>query len=484
MSDSSVTTLPDQIQASSANIPIRINESFDAASVATLFGRRASTCSGLTWGYYGGVVFIGGARTLVANGTIALTASSTNYVEVDQTGAVSVNNTGPTPSKLLLYTIVAGASSVTSYQDARSKVALVAFFFQYAAVAMANADKTLTQAQDLCSTVECTGTNSADRNLITAVSRGRFVVFNNTTGGFNIIVKTPAGTGVTVAPGVRALVEVDGTNVVLVANSAGGYTLPTASASTLGGVKVGSGLAIDGSGNLSASGSAPGTQSITDFANAAGTTTGLTYGYQAGVIRQDNVVTAVAAGTVALTASSTNYVEINGTGTVSSNTTGFTAGRYPLAQVVTGASSITTITDKRGLITVASSGVSLGAVNVFTKNQSVAPAALTSGATIALDASLSNNFKLILGVNATLANPTNATDGMVVNIRIKQDATGSRTLAYGTAYKWPGGTAPVLSTAANAVDLLSMYYDSTDAAWACVLQKGFADRKSTRLNSS
>lgn len=34
--------------------------------------------------------------------------------------------------------------------------------------------------------------------------------------------------------------------------AAGGYTLPTASASTLGGVKVGSGLAIDGSGVLSA----------------------------------------------------------------------------------------------------------------------------------------------------------------------------------------------------------------------------------------
>ena len=36
--------------------------------------------------------------------------------------------------------------------------------------------------------------------------------------------------------------------------AAGGYTLPTASASTLGGVKVGSGLAIDASGVLSASG--------------------------------------------------------------------------------------------------------------------------------------------------------------------------------------------------------------------------------------
>src|SRR5574337_1763975 len=117
MSDSSVTTLPDQISTSSANIPTRLNESFDAASVGLLFGRRASTCANLTWGYYGGVVFIAGARTLVANGTLTLAASATNYVEVDQTGALSVNSSGPTPGKLLLYTIVAGASSVTSYTD-------------------------------------------------------------------------------------------------------------------------------------------------------------------------------------------------------------------------------------------------------------------------------------------------------------------------------------------------------------------------------
>lgn len=113
-------------------------------------------------------------------------------------------------------------------------------------------------------------------------------------------------------------------------------------------------------------------------------------------------------------------------------------------------------------------------VNVFTKNQSVTPSALTSGATITVDASLSNNFKLTLATNATLSNPTNSTDGMVVNIRIKQDATGSRTLAYGSKYKWAGGAAPALSTAANAVDFLSMYYDATDDRWECVLSKGFA----------
>jgi len=119
-------------------------------------------------------------------------------------------------------------------------------------------------------------------------------------------------------------------------------------------------------------------------------------------------------------------------------------------------------------------GVQLGNVNVFTKNQSTAAVALTSGASIAVDASLSNNFKLVLGINATLANPTNMTDGMVLNFRIKQDATGSRTLAYGTKFKWVGGVTPTLSTATNAVDLISGYYDTTDDTIVCNINKAFA----------
>lgn len=128
----------------------------------------------------------------------------------------------------------------------------------------------------------------------------------------------------------------------------------------------------------------------------------------------------------------------------------------------------------RDVILSASGYVSLTAVNIFTKNQSTAAVALTSGASIAVDASLSNNFKLVLGINATLANPTNLTDGMVLNFRIKQDATGSRTLAYGTKFKWVGGVTPTLSTAANAVDLISGYYDSTDDTIVCNINKAFA----------
>jgi len=51
-----------------------------------------------------------------------------------------------------------------------------------------------------------------------------------------------------------------------------------------------------------------------------------------------------------------------------------------------------------------------------------------------------------------LQNPTNITAGQSGSIFIIQDATGSRILTYGNAWDFIGGTAPTLSTAANAVD--------------------------------
>ena len=78
--------------------------------------------------------------------------------------------------------------------------------------------------------------------------------------------------------------------------------------------------------------------------------------------------------------------------------------------------------------------------------------ALTDAATIAVDFATGINFRVTLAGNRTLGAPTNLKDGQSGIIRVKQDATGSRTLAFNTAYKFPGGTVPTLSTAANAVD--------------------------------
>ena len=96
-----------------------------------------------------------------------------------------------------------------------------------------------------------------------------------------------------------------------------------------------------------------------------------------------------------------------------------------------------------------------GLVNAFTKNQSVTFSALTSGTTVSVDASLSNNFYLSLAHNATIANPTNLTDGMVLNFYIAN--TGAFTCAFGTKFKFPGG-APTVTSGAGKIDLVSGVY--------------------------
>ena len=96
----------------------------------------------------------------------------------------------------------------------------------------------------------------------------------------------------------------------------------------------------------------------------------------------------------------------------------------------------------------------LSAAQTFTAQQRGAISALTDGATITPDFSLANNFSVVLGGARTLANPTNLTAGASGAIFISQDGTGSRTLAFGSYWSFSGGTAPTLSTAASAIDVL------------------------------
>jgi hypothetical protein len=97
----------------------------------------------------------------------------------------------------------------------------------------------------------------------------------------------------------------------------------------------------------------------------------------------------------------------------------------------------------------------------FTKAQRGAYVTLTDAATIATDLSLGNQFQVVLGGSRTLGAPTNVVAGQSGVIRVVQDGTGSRTLAYNSVFKFPGGTAPTLTTTANAVDLLAYHVEST-----------------------
>ncbi len=123
-----------------------------------------------------------------------------------------------------------------------------------------------------------------------------------------------------------------------------------------------------------------------------------------------------------------------------------------------------------GVINVGSNIPKLNAVNTFTKAIRTTPVALTSGSSIAVDASLSNVFTLTIGTNGTLANPTNLGAGRYTFV-IKQDPTGSRTLAYGSNYIFASGADKVLSTAANTINVLRCVSDGTSLY--CSLAKNF-----------
>lgn len=102
----------------------------------------------------------------------------------------------------------------------------------------------------------------------------------------------------------------------------------------------------------------------------------------------------------------------------------------------------------------------LAVAQQWTAAQRGAVSTLAYAATVAVDLALANNFALTLAGAATLNTPTNAVAGQSGIIAVTQDATGSRLLAFAANWKFASGVAPVLSTAAGAVDYLAYYVET------------------------
>lgn len=212
MADSTTNLV--ELSESQDNQEAVVNELIDAASPSTYFGRNAATCSGLTWGYFGGKYLASGLPTSVANGTVAITASSTRYVEINQSGVISANSTR-SPTRCPLYTVVSDGSTITSYTDERDPAAIARYFEGRTSQAMADANQTITQAQSLCRTIVTTGALTATRNLVVPLKNATWTIRNECTGG-SIQVIGSSGTGITIATGKTAIVYCDQTNVLRV----------------------------------------------------------------------------------------------------------------------------------------------------------------------------------------------------------------------------------------------------------------------------
>jgi hypothetical protein len=104
---------------------------------------------------------------------------------------------------------------------------------------------------------------------------------------------------------------------------------------------------------------------------------------------------------------------------------------------------------------------------------------LTDAATIAVNASLGNHFRVTLGGNRTLGVPTNLVDGQRFTIEFIQDGTGSRTLTHttGVAGSYQFGTditGVTLTTTAGARDIVEYIYSSSKARCLVIdVKKGY-----------
>lgn len=104
----------------------------------------------------------------------------------------------------------------------------------------------------------------------------------------------------------------------------------------------------------------------------------------------------------------------------------------------------------------------LTSANAWTGQQYFAETTLTDGATINWNVATNQVAKVTLGGNRTMAAPTNLKAGGTYILRVIQDATGSRTITWNAVFKWPGGTAPTLTTTANAIDIITFVSDGTN----------------------
>jgi hypothetical protein len=121
-------------------------------------------------------------------------------------------------------------------------------------------------------------------------------------------------------------------------------------------------------------------------------------------------------------------------------------------------------------VTLGNTSVSLGStasnvgnltlINTTVTNYTETP--FTANSSTAITLALTNGtFQIVtLTGNATITMPT-ATSGKSFLLLLKQDGTGGRTVTWSTV-KWPGNTAPTITSTASRQDIFSFFADGTN----------------------
>lgn len=173
-----------------------------------------------------------------------------------------------------------------------------------------------------------------------------------------------------------------------------------------------------------------------------------------GTITNGTIATALIPTLTAGTTTGTAGIFTSGTIATLNSTTG-TIGNF--TTTLTGDVTIST-----GSATVGTRVAVLNTAQQYSRAHNFAATALTiTSGTVPWNLAENQVATLSVTTNSTMNTPTNPQAGCTYVLIVTQGTGGSNTLSFSTAYKFPGGSAPVLSTGSAQVDVLSFVTNGT-----------------------
>ena len=224
------------------------------------------------------------------------------------------------------------------------------------------------------------------------------------------------------------------------------------------------------SGNLTY-GTATGNRTISTGANItngtistliAGTTTSTAAAITNGTITNGTITTALIPTLTAGTTTGTAGIFTSGTVATLNSTTGTIAMLNSTTGTIGNLSTTLAgdFTISQGTGTIGTGFARLGTAQEYTRAHNFNATTLTSGTSIAWNLEENQVARLVLSTDGTMADATNKVDGSTYILLVTQ-GTGSNTLAWNATYKWPGGTAPTLTTGSAKSDIFTFLSNGT-----------------------